>query len=570
MLSLRNKILCIILIVGLLPVIVTGFLSNLKFNHLLEVQAREMISDLLQQSEGYLRVYLTELEQMNLFISTNEEVIRVLSKTGFDSEFEKVMDANALTKEFIKYKSIRRDIERVDIIGLNGFTYLGNYTLHNKFYEDHLEEPWMQRIVEQRGNPVWMIDESGRHIICARLITGENYNHKLGVIRLYIPFYQLEAVFKQFQLQKSGFFLLLDDNNRVILQLPRAGQSDEFIAETDLETRTDRLIFQNKDMLVSHYDIAKTGWSFMTAVPENDIVQGMSSIRNYFLQTLLIVFVISISVSAWLSQRLTKPVKQLIQLMHKVEGGNFDTRMVIRSNDEIGLLAISYNRMIQRVDNLIEEIYDQQARKNEAEWKTLQAQINPHFLYNTLDSINWIARMNGIAEISHIVTALSRMFKLSLAKGDKYISVKEELEYIGYYKKIQEIRFSDRIAIMIDVPDTLHNIMIPRFILQPLVENSVIHGLENKEEPGTIWVKGAEYKDKVLFIVQDDGVGIPPDKLKHVLLKDSNNRLGLSNVDERIKLLYGKEWGLKIDSIENKGTVVEIWLKKRMMGGTPE
>jgi two-component system sensor histidine kinase YesM len=171
-----------------------------------------------------------------------------------------------------------------------------------------------------------------------------------------------------------------------------------------------------------------------------------------------------------------------------------------------------------------------------------------------------------------MITALSKLFKLSLSKSNKFITVEEELMYIKYYSQIQETRFSDRIRILIDVPEQIRAYSLPRFILQPLVENAVVHGLEPKEGPGEVHIKGGQYSDKIFFIIQDNGVGIPEEKLRKLLLPEIEEEqhpkhLGLSNVDERIKLLYGQEWGLKIDSIEQVGTIVEVWLKKDMLGG---
>jgi two-component system sensor histidine kinase YesM len=567
--SFRNKILLIILFIGVVPISVTGILSNYKFNHLLENQAAEITLKALQQSEGYLSMYLSEIEQIGIFVTTNDQILNILKKDKLTSTYDKVVDANEVTNVLNQYSRTRTDIERIDILGFNGFSYSGGYSNNNL----DTTEPWVQEVIKRNGMPYWYAIEDGEFMVYSRMITSNKFNETLGIIRIVIPSYRLESVLNKFQPMDTGFLLLIDRNHNSII-----GRNQ------DVKELTQTLVFDNSEknryktfngnqMFVTQYILKKTDWMFVSAVPMKEILQGTSQIRNYFFNTVIIILLITITIAIWTTQRFTRPIKQFINLMQDVEKNNFKSRMEVKSKDEIGQLAISYNRMVQRVNSLINEVYEQQILKNEAEWNALQAQINPHFLYNTLDSINWIARSHKITDIVNMVTALSKLFKLSLSKTDKLITVEEELLYIRYYSQIQETRFSDRIRIIVDVPESLMQYRIPRFILQPLVENSIVHGLERKEGPGQVDIKGAESGDKIFFIIQDNGVGIPDYKLKTLLAMNNKDHkhLGLSNVDERIKILYGEEWGLKIDSIEKEGTIVEVWLKKDMLKeGTSE
>lgn len=548
--SFRNKLLFIILLIGTIPIVVTGFLSNNKFNQLLENQAEDITTQALRQSEGYLSMYFSEIEQIGIFASTHDVVLSILKKNEFASTFEKVTDANNVREALKQYISVRPDIERIDIIGFNGFSYAGGYTN----IPVNKEETWFQEVLKRKGAPYWFATEGGKYMVYSRMIISEKANETLGIVRIVIPSYRLESVLTKFQPLGTGFLLLLDQNRQPII-----GRNHN----------VEQVIQNEKQMFINQYKMEQLDWSFVAVVPRNEILQGTRQISNYFLNTVILILLVTLTFAVWITHRFTRPIRQFIAMMHDVEKNNFTSRMVIKTKDEIGMLALSYNRMVQRVNSLINEVYEQQILKNEAEWNALQAQINPHFLYNTLDSVNWIARMNRIPEIVKMITALSKLFKLSLSKADKFITVEEELIYIKYYAQIQETRFSDRIRILIDVPESIRHYYIPRFILQPLVENSIVHGLEQKEEPGEVHVKGWEYGDKLFFIIQDNGVGIPEEKLKSLLQPEAkaNNHLGLSNVDERIKLLYGQEWGLKIDSLEQVGTIVEVWLSKSFPKG---
>ncbi|KRF10050.1 hypothetical protein ASG89_00430 [Paenibacillus sp. Soil766] len=562
--SFRNKILLIILMTSIIPISVTGYLANQKFNQLLENQAEDITLQALRQSDGYMSMYFSELELVGIFACTNDMVLKVLSRT-YASTYDKVVDANLVGQVLNQYIYSRSDIERIDIFGYNGFSYMGG------FHMDRIDEsqPWVEEVKKRNGQPYWFASEDGNAMVFARTIASNGKS--LGIIRIVIPSYRLEAVINKFQPHSTGFLFLVDSARHPILG--RNQDVKELTTKLDLtgeKNKSQYINFKEKNMFVTQFRLERADWQFVSVAPRDDILKGTTQIRGYFLTTVIVILLITLSLGVWVTRYFTKPIKQFISLMYDVEKSNFTSRMVIKTNDEIGMLAISYNRMVQRVRDLISTVYEQQRLKNEAQWSALQAQINPHFLYNTLDSINWIARMNKIPEISKMITALSMLFKLSLSKSDKFITVEEELMYIKYYAQIQETRFSDRIRIHVDVPEQIRAYSLPRFILQPLVENAVVHGLEPKEGPGEIHIKGGQYEDKIFFIIQDNGVGIPVDRLKELLLAkehEQSRHLGLSNVDERIKLLYGQEWGLKIDSIEHVGTIVEVWLLKDLLKG---
>ncbi|WP_339316393.1 sensor histidine kinase [Paenibacillus sp. FSL R10-2734] len=569
--SFRSKILLIVLLTGIIPISISGYLSNLKYNQLLEDQAHDITEQALKQGDGYISMYLSELEWLGTTIATNQLVLDTLNKS-YSSIYDKVLDAGNIKQALSQYIYSRWDIERIDLFGFNGFSFTGGYSM----YPIDESEPWVQEVMKRDGQPYWFFSENqDQDFIEYSRVISQN-GQPLGIIRIMLPSYRLDTIIKKYQPNNTGFLFLIDKNHHSLIDSNEA--VSEIIDRLDYShnTKYQYVSLHGMEMLVTIHQLESVDWIFVSVIPREDILKGTGQIREYFLNTAIVILLITLTLVFWIIRYFTKPIKEVIGLMHDVENSNFTSRMTIRTNDDIGMLAKSYNRMVQRVRELIEKVYEQQRLKNEAQWSALQAQINPHFLYNTLDSINWMARMNNIPDISKMITALSMLFKLSLSKTDKYILIEEELMYIKYYAQIQEIRFSDRIHIYVDVPDSILKYKIPRFILQPLVENAVIHGLEPKEDPGEIHIKGGEYEDKVFFIIQDNGVGIPEERLKELLLpkpndSDHSQHLGLNNVDERIKLLYGQEWGLKIDSIENMGTIVEVWLLKDFLkGGTSQ
>jgi two-component system sensor histidine kinase YesM len=247
--------------------------------------------------------------------------------------------------------------------------------------------------------------------------------------------------------------------------------------------------------------------------------------------------------------------------MRKAEKGDLELISVRPGKDEIGELMESFNFMIQRIKILIEEQYKSGQEIKSAELKALQAQINPHFLYNTLDLINWTAIKYNVPEISSTVKSLSRFYKLSLSKGRDTVPISDELEHVKLYTDIQNRRFENKIILDIQVEDRILGYNVPKIILQPIVENSILHGiLEKDDKAGRITITGALQQDTIILKVSDDGVGMDEEAINDILnaKTDEIYGYGVWNINNRLRLYYGEEAGLLIRSEIGKGTEAEI------------
>lgn len=252
--------------------------------------------------------------------------------------------------------------------------------------------------------------------------------------------------------------------------------------------------------------------------------------------------------------------------MKKAEEGDLSVRFNSKYNDEIGQLGKSFNTMIKEISNLVDMVYMEQKCKREAELKTLQAQIKPHFLYNTLYTIQWMAGEHGAQDVVHIVGALANLFRIGLSKGKEMISVQEELEHVRSYLIIQKARYEDKLMYEINYEEDVLHHRVLKLILQPLVENAIYHGINAKRGGGTIRITARLDKGKLHFCVADDGIGMTPAKLIELRNSLENNHsesaktgFGISNVNERIRLSYGLEYGLIYTSVYQEGTKVEVW-----------
>lgn len=291
-----------------------------------------------------------------------------------------------------------------------------------------------------------------------------------------------------------------------------------------------------------------------------------------FISILIIAgsIIISILLIGIFSNGFIKRLNEFKDQLHKAAAGDFKITKKSEGTDEISGLYDDLHIMIDSIQNLITTVYEEQmqkeklnSRQKDVEFKMLASQINPHFLYNTLETIRMKARCNGEIEIEELVKMLAKIMRRNIQVGDKLVTLNSELELVEYYLKIQQYRFGDRIHYQIDQRCNIEDLKIMPLIIQPVVENAFIHGLETKEGEGQIQII-VDNKDHLVIEVIDDGIGMSKDKLEEIMenLNDfrklNRSNIGLSNVNQRIKLLYGEEYGLSIDSEENRGTRVTI------------
>ncbi len=282
----------------------------------------------------------------------------------------------------------------------------------------------------------------------------------------------------------------------------------------------------------------------------------------------VIAIFIAVYMTAKANRSVTVPIRELCDMTEKVAEGDFSVRTKEVESDEIAVLYRSFNDMTKQIGWLVEDIKRQQENLHMTETKLLQAQINPHFLYNTLDAIVWLAEAHKTEEVVHMVTALSSFFRTTLSKGKDFITVQEEKSHIQSYLEIQQFRYQDILDYSIEVGEELYEYMLPKLTLQPLVENALYHGIKNKRGKGMIRIIGEKSGDDMVFKVIDNGKGMTKEELGTLRenirreRQDTNvNSFGLTNVNQRIRHYYGEGYGLKFESRQNEGTEVTVKIK---------
>ena len=312
-----------------------------------------------------------------------------------------------------------------------------------------------------------------------------------------------------------------------------------------------------------------SGLSYFAMVPVSNINRELIILLNIVLLVCGLTVCLAIVLSAFLTRSIYVPINRLVVAMEKlVFRRDFDYFINDKRKDEFGILYNSFNKMVKGMKQLFEQLFQEELKKKEAQLKFLQAQINPHFLYNTLYSIYCISKLHNVKEITELSYSLTNFFRISFSGGFEFITVREMLEQICHYLRIQNIRYKDSLELITDVDQELMDHNILKFLLQPLVENSITHGMKNKGGKGQIDITGYIANGNIKFTVSDNGFGIPQDKLESInnsLLNlseeiEDGNSFALRNIHRRMKLYYGEKYGLSIFSNEGEGTVVEVIL----------
>ncbi|WP_327204763.1 sensor histidine kinase [Paenibacillus sp. DMB20] len=315
-------------------------------------------------------------------------------------------------------------------------------------------------------------------------------------------------------------------------------------------------------------------WKIVGVAYPDEIVTTKRDLGEFLIWFLAVVLAFVVVISVFVSAKISKPIRRLEKSVKKVERGDFSSSVDVQGFVEVERVSHRFNLMVQRIRELMQQIIREQEAKRKSELDVLQAQINPHFLYNTLNSVIRLAESGRNEEVVKTITSLSKLFRISLSKGSHIITVREELEHVRNYLIIQNIRYKNKFRFTIDAEEQVLDCLTLKLILQPLVENAIVHGLEELYGPGMIRIEARRVEGNVQIMITDNGLGMSPEKLVSVLngCPDSKrgSGVGVQNVQERIRLAYGQAYGLAFESEREEGTTVTVTLPVQLDTGPAE
>jgi two-component system sensor histidine kinase YesM len=390
----------------------------------------------------------------------------------------------------------------------------------------------------------------------------------IGYSMIDIPEDVLQEVLASSNTLQPVFYTLIDENYYILYD-HIFNTGDIFLGENLRSTLSSsepaRYFYLEDPKRLITWDVMeyKLPLTVISSVPVDLVVMNNSYIAITTVIIVIATILLCLGLSPIVVSNLTRPLKEIVEVMQKVQQGDASARVSVRKDDEFGFIASNFNMTLDKLSTLYETNLEKQNRLRLSELKALHAQINPHFLYNTLDSIKWLAKLNGVNDIVTMVSQLGRLLKSSINNRNNYVQIQEEINLVKSYLSIQQIRYGDKFEAEICVDESIMQCVVPKFIIQPLVENAIIHGIESKLGNAKLIIKGAKKDDKVIFEIIDDGVGISEEnlaKLKQSAMDSDADKesIGIENVDKRIKLYYGPEYGLDIESEENVGTTTRI------------
>lgn len=403
----------------------------------------------------------------------------------------------------------------------------------------------------------------------------EEGQQRLGVLMMDIYYTQFSRLVNRVNLGDSGYAFVVGPDDTIITH-PRMSQIDLGLFEENIAPVKDTVIGladakkDGRDSVYVIHSLDRTRWRLVGIAYVDEISQLQASFRRMFTVALISAALLVAGLALLLARLITRPLTVLGNTMLKVQHGDLNATMQEGGFREIRLISDTFNAMLSRLRELMDQIVEEQEKKRLHELNALQAQINPHFLYNTLDSIIWMEERGKSQESIRMVSALAKLFRISISKGRNEITVREELEHVRNYLIIQKMRFQDKFLYTIDAGEDALPQRTVKLIIQPLAENALNHAIdETLNEQLHLNIKAFIDGDDLCFTIEDDGVGIPEEKLATLLTMPSGQSgIGIRNVHERIQLTYGRQYGLTIQSTEDVGTRITVRLP-RHRGGTP-
>ena len=436
----------------------------------------------------------------------------------------------------------------------------------NKTENIHFTLPHVQKMFEKGDNSYkWVISMSR----AVEITVGGSTEQ--AVLLIEMAYQGLEEVLDEVTLGNGGYIYLMDSKGEIIwhpkFELIASGRVKENnLVAAGYDDGSREEIFNGTRQTVVTKTVGYTGWKLVGVIKGTGISLNMLKTRLFIVFVILLIIFIVILINSYISFRVTNPIRELEKSVKELEEGNLDADIYMGGSYEVQHLGKSVQDMKFRIKGLMQDIVSEHEEKRKSEFDSLQAQINPHFLYNTLDIIVWQIENEKQSEAVHTVTALARFFRLSLGKGKNIVTVKDEIDHVKNYLMIQHMRFKNKFDYEFDIAEDVLELPSLKLMLQPLVENAIYHGMEFMDGDGMIMVKAWREEDELYLSVADNGLGMTEDKVEMILTGKStsgNGRgsgIGVKNVNERIKLYFGEAYGLTIDSEPDEGTTVIIHL----------
>lgn len=568
----RNRVIKYFVILILCAVIGYMFAAIINSRQIIEEMTTEYTEHIISSINDEIDSYISNMSQYAKILSENSDVRTYLFGEG--QKGRRFQSEQRVREQISILRRARVDIVDIGIVSKEGRYFINtsgdnmnkgvkiaDYDWLTKAFngEQNVTPSHVQNIVKDQYPWVVTLSEP---------IPNLTNDKNPGAVFIDLNFSTISNLCEEMYLGEKGYMFIVSSDGTIVYHPKQQLIYGGFITEEiDKVISSKEGTFYSEDgsrlYIKGHSDI--TGWTTVGVYYQEEMLNRVNNIvRQYIIISLVLMIVATFS-AIMLANAVTLPILKLRKSMSQVQNGDFDVHLEeLKSNDEIGDLVVSFETMTGEINHLLENNVKAEKEKRKNEMKALQAQINPHFLYNTLDSIIWMSQAGKKDDVIKMTSSLSKLLRRSISNPEEMVTLAEEIDQVKNYLVIQKMRYRDKLEYEIDSDPELEKHNVLKLLLQPLVENAIYHGIKYKEGKGLITIREYIEDGKLCIAVQDDGVGMTPDELEHIYDEQKKNTVstgvGVYNVNKRIKLNYGEDYGLFYRSWQGMGTVAILML----------
>jgi two-component system sensor histidine kinase YesM len=565
---LRLRLMILFVIIAVLPL---AAMVQAFYNHSKQITLQNFTSTnklALKLVNERLNAVLDDVEELTVGIYSDSSIQKEL-----DDHDSQQQDIGAYNRAMVLINNIatKKNIGGVQIYDKEFQLYSPMMTaILDADYVKKID--WLQDVVRSGGKLEWVdiVQHNGEFLLIAsRVINDLTLLTPKGMLIIGYKESGVHDLYVNLLEQPSQDLYIVDSKGRVLSSSKPERIGSAISTFLDLRLAEQAGFVQSRGVKNHYFYLANeiNSWKIIGVIPDYVIGQEILKIKYFAYGLLIIGIVFVLAMSLFISKWITTPITSLTKLIVKVQEGDWSFRSNISQNDELGRLARGYNVMITRLDDQLNQIYDEQQKKNEMELKAMQMQINPHLLYNSLEIIRGMAQQEGAQHVEEMVLLLSGFYRIALSQGRETVLLMNELRLTENYLKIQQVLLKDQLDYYIEADEELYRYEVVKLILQPIVENAIVHGIKRGSGKGYIEIIASQQGNDIWFVISDNGAGIEGHKLNEInlmLTRDTNTSwegYGIYNVHQRIRLYYGENYGLSYESETGKGTRVSIVIR---------
>lgn len=575
-LSLKWKLLIAFILLIFIPLFISNIMYYYKTGDYIKNNTTSYLNEINTQINTTIDTYLKQIDKLSIQTAYSKYIYGLMQKDYkkiSNPEYEYNKDLGETYRYLMGMMKTADGVENIFIYTGSGHNYYG-YTSSPVDYSYHVgDEPWYRTVLQSEGNKVLLgphktlqLSNKNQTVISlVRQVRSLKDLSYMGIINIDVDINILEDILRNTGRNLESSFYILDDKGNIVFESNNTDGIDSYF-KPDILKKLSRSKSYNYEDEINHkkYYINYTtsdfsGWKVINITAKENIYKGLDAIKQSSVMVGIMLVFFAVIASIIISNSIMRPIKKLKKMIAKIENGDFDTTIQLTSRDEIGLFANSFNRMTVRLKQLIQQIYDKEEEKRKAEILVLQEQIKPHFIYNTLSTIKFMATVQKSTGITKMTEALIALLRASAKYNGKLITIEEEIYLIKSYIFIQQTRYYEKFSVNFNYDEAVLKYKTLNLILQPMVENAIFHGISAKNGKGSIDINIEAINDEVVYVIEDDGIGMTEEEARKILTRENNSgSIGIYNVDKRIKLYFGDKYGIRIESTPNVCTRIII------------